>query len=60
MFRFFGYLILVSGIYNHKVGYTKKGSWYEPAGTTYGSFQKSGALNVDPIYCDSASQWGEL
>ena len=29
---FLGYLILVLGIYNHKVGYRNKGVWYEPTG----------------------------
>ena len=29
---FFGYPILVLGIYNHKFGYPKKGTWYEPTG----------------------------
>ena len=27
---FFGYPFLAIGIYNHKVGYPKKGAWYEP------------------------------
>ena len=30
---FFGYLILGSRSYNHKVGYPKKWVWYEPTGT---------------------------
>ena len=30
---FFGYLTLGLGSQNHKVGYPKKGVWYEPTGT---------------------------
>ena len=29
---FFGYPILILGIYNHYFGYPKKGTWYEPTG----------------------------
>ena len=29
---FLGYPILALGIYNHKFGYPKKGTWYEPTG----------------------------
>ena len=29
---FFGYFILALGSYNYKVGYPKKGVWYEPTG----------------------------
>ena len=34
MFLFWGNPILVLGIYNHKVGHPKKGTWYEPTGRT--------------------------
>ena len=31
---FYVYPILLLGIYNHKFGNLKKGTWYEPTGTT--------------------------
>ena len=34
MFLFL-YPILLLGIYNHKFGYPKKGTWYEPTGILY-------------------------
>ena len=33
MFLFWGYPILVLGIYKHKVGYPQEGVWYDPTGS---------------------------
>ena len=32
-YPFLGFLVLGLGFRNHKVGYPKKGVWYEPTGT---------------------------
>ena len=39
---FFGYLILGLGSQNHRVGYPKKGVWYEPTGRYSASYKEFG------------------